>query len=75
MNTALIVALAADDAPLKESVTPGVLGFITIALIATALYFLMKSMRRRMASIDFDEGLDEGSDTPRPAAAADRSEE
>lgn len=70
MNTVLIVALAADDAPVKESVTPGVLGFITVALIAAALYFLMKSMRRRMANIDFDEG----SDAPSPAAA-DRPEQ
>ncbi|WP_327089422.1 hypothetical protein OIE66_02005 [Nonomuraea sp. NBC_01738] len=40
-------------------VSPGLLGFVVVALIGVALYFLIKSMNRQMAKIDIprdDEG-------------------
>ncbi|MGI5120246.1 hypothetical protein ACQEU5_12025 [Marinactinospora thermotolerans] len=48
MNAAPLY-LASLSADFKADITPGVLGFIVIAGIATALYFLMKSMRRHLS--------------------------
>ncbi|MGA4994010.1 hypothetical protein [Nonomuraea bangladeshensis] len=33
-------------------VSPGLLGFVVVALIGFALYFLIKSMNRQMAKIE-----------------------
>ncbi|GAA3723260.1 hypothetical protein HDA32_000719 [Spinactinospora alkalitolerans] len=54
MNAAALQA--ASGGVLADTVTPGVLGFVVIAAIAAALYFLMKSMRKRMGNVNFDEG-------------------
>ncbi|MEW9553601.1 hypothetical protein [Nonomuraea sp. NPDC050783] len=40
-----MTVLAAGD------VSPGLLGFVVVALIGLALYFLIKSMNRQMAKI------------------------
>lgn len=40
----------------ENKVTPGVLGFIVFAVMGVGVWFLMKSMNRHMAKVDFDEG-------------------
>ncbi|MFF7334663.1 hypothetical protein ACIQU5_00170 [Streptomyces sp. NPDC090306] len=52
----------------ENKVTPGVLGFIVFAVMALALWGLMKSMNRRMAKVEFKEA-------PDPEAAAGRPSE
>jgi hypothetical protein len=64
MNAALVLA----DAEIStDTITPGVLGFIVVALVGFALYLLMKNMRKQLGSVDFDEG-------PAPAEAAEPAE-
>nr|WP_236710820.1 hypothetical protein [Streptomyces sp. 150FB] len=54
------VPLAAD---LDENkVTPGVLGFIVFAVMAVAVWLLMKSMSRHMGKVDFKESPDPKAD-------------
>lgn len=65
--TALL--LAAEDG----DVTPGLLGFVVIALLGLATYFLIRSMNRQMRRIDLPdepqeedgEGTNERPDRPR----------
>jgi hypothetical protein len=42
----------------KNKVTPGVLGFIVFAVMALAVWGLMKSMNRHMSKVDFKESPD-----------------
>ncbi|MFF7264642.1 hypothetical protein ACFZCL_30800 [Streptomyces sp. NPDC008159] len=46
----------------KDKVTPGVLGFIVFAVMALAVWGLMKSMNKHMGKVDFEE-------TPDPASS------
>ncbi|GGY76452.1 hypothetical protein [Streptomyces nitrosporeus] len=62
-----LVPLAADELD-KNKVTPGVLGFLVFAALAVGVWFLMKSMNRHMAKVDFEEA-------PDPAATQAASEE
>ncbi|MFF4351570.1 hypothetical protein [Streptomyces sp. NPDC001530] len=39
----------------KNKVTPGVLGFIVFAVMALAVWGLMKSMNRHMGKVTFEE--------------------
>ncbi|MFI8087134.1 hypothetical protein ACIF9R_02310 [Streptomyces sp. NPDC086080] len=39
----------------EDKVTPGVLGFIVFAVMAVAVWGLMKSMNRHMGRVDFVE--------------------
>ena len=39
----------------EDKVTPGVLGFIVFAVMALAVWGLMKSMNRHMGRVDFKE--------------------
>ncbi|MBB5124347.1 hypothetical protein FHS32_001075 [Streptomyces albaduncus] len=39
----------------EDKVTPGVLGFIVFAVMAVAVWALMKSMNRHMGRVDFPE--------------------
>ncbi|MFJ7418682.1 hypothetical protein ACIQXD_08680 [Streptomyces uncialis] len=57
-----LVPLAADLD--KNKVTPGVLGFVVFAVMAVAVWGLMKSMTRHMGKVDFKEA---------PAAGADKA--
>ncbi|CAL9513089.1 hypothetical protein SUDANB58_03693 [Streptomyces sp. enrichment culture] len=50
-----LVTLAEFD---KDKVTPGVLGFIVFAVMALAVWGLMKSMNRHMGKVDFKEAPD-----------------
>lgn len=47
----------------QNKVTPGVLGFIVFAVMAGAVWLLMKSMNRHMGKVDFKE-------SPAPASTA-----
>lgn len=42
----------------KDKVTPGVLGFIVFAVMALAVWGLMKSMNKHMGKVDFAETPD-----------------
>jgi len=52
----------------EDKVTPGVLGFIVFAVMALAVWGLMKSMNKQMGRIKFKEGSD--SDIEEASAAA-----
>ncbi|WP_255951254.1 hypothetical protein [Streptomyces odontomachi] len=52
-----LVPLAEVD---ENKVTPGVLGFIVFAVMAVAVWGLMKSMNRHMAKVDFKEAPEDG---------------
>ncbi|GAA2446645.1 hypothetical protein GCM10010421_42840 [Streptomyces glaucus] len=47
-----LVTLAEVD---EDKVTPGVLGFLVFAVMALAVWGLMKSMNRHMGKVDFTE--------------------
>lgn len=44
----------------ENKVTPGVLGFIVFAVMALAVWGLMKSMNRHMGKVTFEEGAEKG---------------
>jgi len=52
----------------ENKVTPGVLGFIVFAVMALAVWGLMKSMNRHMGRVDFPE--DAGPKAPDTDTAA-----
>ncbi|MET8899297.1 MULTISPECIES: hypothetical protein [unclassified Streptomyces] len=62
-----LVTLAELD---EDKVTPGVLGFIVFAVMALAVWALMKSMTRHMGKVDFKEAPDPETG----AARGDRAE-
>ncbi|SCK14701.1 hypothetical protein YW7DRAFT_00916 [Streptomyces sp. AmelKG-E11A] len=61
-----LVPLAADLD--KNKVTPGVLGFVVFAVMAVAVWGLMKSMTRHMGKVDFKEAPAAGPDKAGPAS-------
>ncbi|GAA2551083.1 hypothetical protein GCM10010398_43030 [Streptomyces fimbriatus] len=54
----------------EDKVTPGVLGFIVFAVMALAVWALMKSMNRHMNRVDFPEPEDPESRSGDDAEAA-----
>ncbi|MEU6663511.1 hypothetical protein [Streptomyces sp. NPDC046821] len=54
----------------QNKVTPGVLGFIVFAVMAIAVWGLMKSMNRHMGKVDFKEKSDAGASGENPGPAA-----
>jgi hypothetical protein len=63
MNAALVLA---DTQINTDTVTPGVLGFIVIAVIGFVLYFLMKSMLGKLREVkgkEFGEDSGAGEET------------
>ena len=46
----------------EDKVTPGVLGFIVFAVMALAVWALMKSMNRHMSRVEFTEAPDPEAD-------------
>lgn len=59
-----LVTLAELD---EDKVTPGVLGFIVFAVMALAVWGLMKSMNRHMGRVEFKEADTDGSaETAKP---------
>ncbi|MEU6416195.1 hypothetical protein ACWDSD_00315 [Streptomyces spiralis] len=65
LATTHLVTLAEFD---KDKVTPGVLGFIVFAVMAVAVWGLMKSMNRHMGKVDFKETPETETNTPRKGA-------
>ncbi|MFC8827538.1 hypothetical protein ACFT9I_19610 [Streptomyces sp. NPDC057137] len=55
----------------ENKVTPGVLGFIVFAVMAGAVWLLMKSMNRHMGKVDFEEKPADEAQTP-AASVGDR---
>ncbi|KMS68449.1 hypothetical protein ACM01_38855 [Streptomyces viridochromogenes] len=55
----------------EDKVTPGVLGFIVFAVMALAVWGLMKSMNRHMSKVDFKEAADPGAGASGDGADAD----
>ncbi|MFD7323891.1 hypothetical protein ACFV9D_22765 [Streptomyces sp. NPDC059875] len=49
-----LVPFAAEELD-KNKVTPGVLGFVVFAVMAVAVWMLMKSMNRHMGKVSFEE--------------------
>ncbi|MFG3495178.1 hypothetical protein [Streptomyces sp. NPDC047928] len=54
----------------ENKVTPGVLGFIVFAVMAGAVWLLMKSMNRHMNKVDFEEAPEPSAAAAAPAAPA-----
>ncbi|MEV6760575.1 hypothetical protein AB0N16_07980 [Streptomyces sp. NPDC051105] len=52
----------------ENKVTPGVLGFIVFAVMAVAVWGLMKSMNKHMQKVDFKESPTAKADPGTPAA-------
>jgi len=53
----------------EQQVSPGVLGFVVVALLGLALFLLIRSMNKQMRKIDFDDGSDSAARTePEPEA-------
>ncbi|WP_181139039.1 hypothetical protein [Streptomyces sp. Ru72] len=46
----------------ENKVTPGVLGFIVFAVMAVAVWGLMKSMNKHMRKVSFEEDADASSE-------------
>jgi len=42
----------------EDKVTPGVLGFVVVALLGLATWLLLRSMRRQMGKIDLPEPVE-----------------
>ncbi|MFF8671033.1 hypothetical protein [Streptomyces sp. NPDC015242] len=59
----------------EDKVTPGVLGFIVFAVMAAAVWALMKSMNRHMSRVDFtqvpDPRAEDGEQSGTDAVPAD----
>ncbi|WP_093697371.1 hypothetical protein [Streptomyces sp. 2231.1] len=53
----------------ENKVTPGVLGFIVFAVMALAVWGLMKSMSKHMRKVDFKEADPSGEETADPGEA------
>ncbi|MGW2639472.1 hypothetical protein [Streptomyces sp. NPDC001348] len=54
----------------ENKVTPGVLGFIVFAVMAVAVWGLMKSMNKHMQKVDFKEAPDTKAETKAETGAA-----
>ncbi|MFB8269894.1 hypothetical protein ACFC96_25285 [Streptomyces sp. NPDC055955] len=57
----------------ENKVTPGVLGFIVFAVMAVAVWGLMKSMNRHMGKVDFKEKSDAAADSATGSGASPAS--
>ncbi|MFC8172915.1 hypothetical protein ACFUJ0_10860 [Streptomyces sp. NPDC057242] len=61
-----LVPFAAEELD-KNKVTPGVLGFVVFAVLALAVWMLMKSMNRHMGRVSFEEAPDPAATAATPA--------
>lgn len=58
LNDLATAALAYD----KAKVTPGLLGFVVFAALGVATWFLVRSMNKQFARVDFTEQPDQPKD-------------
>jgi len=62
--TPLTVGLAVGLAVADSKVTPGLLGFVVVALLGVATYLLIRSMNRQLKRIDLpDDPTEDGPET------------
>jgi len=47
-----VLAAVAASAPASDDVTPGVLGFLVVAAMGVALFFLLRSMNKQFRKIE-----------------------
>jgi hypothetical protein len=47
-----VLAAVAASSPSSNDVTPGVLGFLVVAVMGTALVFLLRSMNKQLRKIE-----------------------
>jgi hypothetical protein len=59
-------------APDSDQVAPGLLGFLVVAAIGAATWFLIKSMNKQLKKIDFDESETARSDGDGAGNATDK---
>jgi hypothetical protein len=59
--SAFAVLVAVDE----SKVTPGLLGFVVIALLGVATYLLIRSMNRQIRNIDLPDEKDHPDDEPK----------
>jgi len=52
-----------------NKVSPGVLGFLVVAVLGVATWLLIRSMNKQMRKVDFDEDEVEAQRRPRPDPA------
>jgi ABC-type sulfate transport system permease component len=67
-----VLAAVAAAAPASDDVTPGVLGFLVVAAMGVALFFLVRSMNKQFRKIapEADKPAETtGTKGPRPAQA------
>lgn len=57
----------------EQQVSPGVLGFVVVALLGLALFLLIRSMNKQIRKINFDDGS--GDPAPHEAEAEPASAE
>lgn len=62
----MLTVLAAVD---ESKVTPGLLGFVVVALLGVATYLLIRSMNRQIRRIDLPETEDEQTGNPEQDSA------
>lgn len=80
MKTMLFMLPMAGVAPPKDKVTPGTWGFVIVASLAVATWFLIRSMLKQLRKVDAGRPADqrdspadapERDSAPAPNAAAD----
>jgi hypothetical protein len=54
MSTASVLLAAAQVGPDPDDVTPGLLGFLVVAALGLAIWFLLRSMTRHLKKVDFE---------------------
>lgn len=57
----------------EDKVTPGVLGFIVFAVMAVAVWGLMRSMNRHMGKVDFEEEDPKGDGSDKKAGSGGKA--
>ncbi|MEV6105984.1 hypothetical protein AB0M28_14895 [Streptomyces sp. NPDC051940] len=55
----------------EDKVTPGLLGFVVFAVLALAVWQLLKSMNRHMKRVDFEEQQEIEDEQARAASSPD----
>ncbi|MFD3688312.1 hypothetical protein ACFWTE_26220 [Nocardiopsis sp. NPDC058631] len=72
MNTLLTssAVLATDVSLDKDTVTPGVMGFLVIFAIGVVLYFLMRSLTGKLRALPKEDGAPESGEPARVEASA-----
>jgi hypothetical protein len=68
-----VTVLAATSTSLANEVAPGALGFLIVAGMAVALYFLIRSMNKQLAKVGADKRTFAQPGDPMPGALSQDS--